>query len=342
METHVDVIIFFGGTSGERRVSVASAQNLASLLPDAHAWFVTPDGVVQKTSRTKLLGFERPFESDFSEDGERIGDIAEALTKTAGATLLLALHGGQGEDGTLQALLEQRRIPFTGSGSEASRRAFDKVVAKNIVRTKNVKTADSVVLAQHSREAAAAALGDLLKKHGRVVVKPVADGSSVGLHHVRSEADADEVADIIASQPATAYLAEAFLKGREMTCGVIEMDGALRALPPSEVIIEEGRAFDFEGKYLGKGTREITPADAPREMIEAVQALAVSAHTALGCRGYTRTDVIVTERGAYFLETNTLPGMTRASFFPQQLQAARIPLETFVKSQLALARNRYL
>jgi D-alanine-D-alanine ligase len=208
------------------------------------------------------------------------------------------------------------------------------------VRLKGVKTADSVVLPQRAPDAAKSTLELLLKKHGRVVVKPVADGSSVGLYHVGDEADIAQVAKAVSDDAERAYLAEAFLQGREMTCGVIEQDAKARALPPSEVLMDEGRAFDFEGKYLGKGTREVTPAEAPKDVLEAVQTLAVTAHEALGCRGYTRTDVIVTGKGAYFLETNTLPGMTKASFIPQQLAAAGIDVKEFLHEQLRIARAR--
>jgi D-alanine-D-alanine ligase len=105
--------------------------------------------------------------------------------------------------------------------------------------------------------------------------------------------------------------------------------------------MDEGRAFDFEGKYLGKGTREVTPADAPVAMLASVQQTVLTAHEALGCRGYTRTDVIVTDKGVHFLETNTLPGMTKASFIPQQLAAAGIDVSEFLVEQLWIARNRY-
>ncbi len=333
----MNVIILFGGQSGERRVAVASAKNFASIVSDAALWFIAPDGVVWPVTRPELFDFDRPFERDFVPRGTPLGALEAALDEAAGAVMLLSLHGGSGEDGSLQRMLEARGLAFTGSGSEASAKAFDKVAAKNIVRTKGVKVADSVVVPQRSPEAARAALGDLFAKHGRIVVKPVADGSSVGLHHVKTQEDIPRVLAAITAQAEIAFLAEGFLKGREMTCGVVEMAGEVRSLPPSEVLIDEGRAFDFEGKYLGKGTREITPADAPPEVLRAVQEVALTAHQSLGCRGYSRTDVIITERGAHFLEINTLPGMTQASFLPQQLAAAGIDVKDFVFEQLRIA-----
>ena len=104
--------------------------------------------------------------------------------------------------------------------------------------------------------------------------------------------------------------------------------------------LEEGRAFDYEGKYLGKGTREITPAEVPAAVSRAAQDLAVAAHQALGCEGYSRTDAIVSAKGPVFLELNTLPGLTRASFLPQQLAAEGTSMLSFLEGQLAIARRR--
>jgi D-alanine-D-alanine ligase len=174
---------------------------------------------------------------------------------------------------------------------------------------------------------------------GRVVAKPIADGSSVGLHHVRAEGEIPTVARAIAASKLR-YIAEAFIDGRELTVGVIDDGRSVRALPVSEVRIAPGRAFDFEGKYLGHGTVEITPAEVSEAVSRAAQALAVDVHTALGCEGYSRTDVITTERGPVFLETNTLPGLTRASFLPQQLAAEKITVRGFLENQIALARRR--
>jgi D-alanine-D-alanine ligase len=133
---------------------------------------------------------------------------------------------------------------------------------------------------------------------------------------------------------------ESFITGRELTIGVLQNDRQLRALPPSEAKVETGHSFDYEGKYLGRGTIEVTPADLTDHERGISQEMAVEAHRALRCYGYTRTDMILTAQGPVYLETNTLPGLTRASFIPQQLAAAQLSMTSFVEEQLNAARNR--
>jgi D-alanine-D-alanine ligase len=339
------MFILFGGISGERRVSVASAQNVAGIFSAARTWFWAPDGRVIPCERAALLGHERAFEVDFEPSHEgAFATVEIALDhlreRARDAVVFLALHGGTGEDGTIQRLCEARDLAYTGSDSVASARAFDKVLAKSIVRAAGGRVADSIVLPPDDVIAARAAIEEVVSKHGRAVVKPVADGSSVGLFHVESIARAREVAEEVASR-SVAYLCEAFVSGPELTVGVAQGDdGVARVLCASEVRLAPGRVFDFAGKYLGKGTIELTPAEQPEAVVRAAEALALLAHNALGCEGYTRTDVIVSERGAVFLETNTLPGLTKASFIPQQVAARAMKLEDFLRTQIQLAIAR--
>ena len=332
-----DTVILFGGSSNERRVSVASGQNVASVLTGAAAWFLAPEGAVHEVAPDELQAFQRPFESDFQPRqppfAANIGDAFDPAR-----VFFFALHGGEGEDGTLQKICEDRRIAFTGPGAAASAKAYDKEVAKQIASEAGVLIAESIHLPRRP-ELARKVLRELLETHGRVVAKPVAGGSSVGLHHLVAEAQIESAASAIEAT-GEAYLAEAFVSGAELTIGVVDSARGTRALPPSEVRMDAGRAFDFEGKYLGKGTREITPAEVSPEVTRAAQELALAAHRALGCEGYSRTDLIVGPRGPVFLELNTLPGLTRMSFIPQQLAAEGTPLRDFLDDQLALARKR--
>jgi D-alanine-D-alanine ligase len=338
--------ILFGGTSGERRVSVASAQNVAGLFPRARCLYWAPEGRVFELAREALGRHEAPFERDL--EGDPVGQVfasieagLDALAReTPDATVFLALHGGAGEDGTVQRACERRGLAYTGSDSVASARAFDKSLAKALVRAAGGLVAESVTLPPDDAIATRVAIEDLVSRHGRAVVKPVADGSSVGLFHVRTLEEAATVADEVSSRR-VAYLAEAFVAGPELTVGVAQgADGVARVLCASEVRLDPGRVFDFDGKYLGKGTIELTPAEQPAPVLRAAEALALLAHEALGCEGYTRTDVIVGAEGPVFLETNTLPGLTRASFIPQQVAATGGELGAFLRTQIELAIAR--
>jgi D-alanine-D-alanine ligase len=333
------VIILFGGTSNERRVSVASAQHIAAVLDEAEAWFLAPSGAVHPVTRDELAGFERAFERDLKPAAAAsFPSVVAAFESQPSQVYVLALHGGEGEDGTIQRMLEARRIAFTGPGAEASARGFDKEVAKQVVSGAGVRIARSVHLSKDPK-VMRREMAEMLAIYRRIVVKPVAGGSSVGLYHVESPQDADRAAKGI-EESGEAYLAEEFVSGTELTVGVVDGPSGSRALPPSEVRLEQGRAFDYEGKYLGKGTKEITPAEVAPAVARAAQDLALAAHRALGCEGYSRTDVISSPNGPVFLELNTLPGLTRASFLPQQLAAEGTSMLSFLEGQVAIARNR--
>ncbi len=338
-----DLVILFGGSCSERRVSVASAQHLSEVLAGAQLWFWTPQGSVQVVSAQALRAHERPFEHDFRPDVAPAHPSLPAALDAAGAPQLfvLALHGGEGEDGTVQNWLEARKLCFTGSGSQASRVAFDKAEAKRLVKKAGGRVAESALVSGEHAAGATRAISALVAKHGRAVVKPVADGSSAGLQFVSDEAGVKRALATLEAAPKVKYLIEPFIEGVELTVGVYDAAAGTRALPASEVRIERGRAFDFEGKYLGKGTKEITPAEVSKDVHAAAGALALLAHQTLGCLGYSRTDMIVDGQGPVFLEINNLPGVTRASFIPQQLAAAGISMREFMGRQIELGRKRY-
>jgi D-alanine-D-alanine ligase len=337
-----DVVILFGGASSERLVSVASAQNVSAQLPEAACWFSSKEGPLFIVPRDVLAAHQRAFELEFSPPGvPAFPSLAAALAapQAEGKTFFLALHGGDGENGVTQRLLEARGLAFTGSGSEASARAFDKAVTKQHASAQGAPIAEARQLAPMDAAAAKQVLTELLAKHPRWVLKPQADGSSHGLVHLRGPGQLDEAAATLARLHIP-YLAEVFIEGRELTVGVVDDEAGPVALPVSEVRLIPGGAFDYAGKYLGKGTEEITPAQLTPSEWEAAQRLAVLTHRALGCRGYSRTDMILTAQGPVLLEINTLPGMTRASFIPQQLAAAGRSLKAFLERQLSLARAR--
>ena len=298
------------------------------------------DGGVCVCPRAALLAHGRPFEIDLvPETPPDWSSLDAALARCeSGTVFFLALHGGEVEDGRIQALLEARGLAFTGSDSRASAAAFDKQRAKEIVAGYGIRT-PSATRVEATDPALERTLHDLFEQRGPLIAKPVAEGSSVGLHRLESVSDVARIASEIAASH-VAYLIEDRLRGRELTVGVLDEDGQCVALPPSEVCLEGAEIFDYAGKYLARGTREITPAEVPAAVTLEAQRIAVLAHRALGCQGYSRTDLIVGTAGISYLETNTLPGLSLASFIPQQLAASDRTLQEFVAGQIRLASAR--
>ncbi|WGS83972.1 ATP-grasp domain-containing protein [Methylomonas sp. UP202] len=333
-------ILLFGGVSSECRVSVASAQNIFQSVPDFDLWFISRRGAVHAISPEALVRHQNPFERDFLPMmAPSWSCVDEALDSApSGAVFFLSLHGGDGENGTLQRAFEKKKIAFTGSGAIASELAFDKARAKAVVAEKGVTVAAACII-EGSEDNILSRLTALWRTRGRLVVKPLADGSSVGLHHLRNESDLEPIANAVALS-GVPYLAEDFLAGTELTVGVINDGRRTISLPPSEIRLEEGAAFDYAGKYLGKRALEITPAEVPAEVYAEAQQIALLAHKSIGCEGYSRTDLVAGATGVAFIEINTLPGLTATSFIPQQLTASGLDIGTFVKVQINLAIER--
>ena len=339
-------ILLFGGQSSERLVSVASAQYVADCLPESQGWFWRPDGRLTVVDREVLLAHENPFQRTFEpHNGHTFPSLEAALDaekqQNTPRPVFIALHGGTGENGTVQAMFEARGLPFTASGAEASQQAFSKQAAKDLMRHAGIRVAPALTVPAGDTKTGRQVLDEMLARYNCVVLKPNADGSSHGLFIVENQLQKENALRWVETHSDKSCLVEAFVRGREMTTGVVDMPSGLRSLPSSEVIMADGRVFDYEGKYLGEGSTEITPADIPSDLAEKLGRLACQAHEILGCWGYSRTDFLVDENGPVFIETNTLPGLTSASFIPQQLEAAAIPMVDFFQHQLALAFQRY-
>lgn len=332
-----DCIILFGGSSEERLVSVASAQNLSRTIPEAALWFMNQEGGIHKVSASELAEHADPFMTPFKPKfPAEYADFKTTVTAINGKTVIMCLHGTEGEDGTLQLILETSNIKFTGSGSEASSLAFDKKATKALAKNNNIPVVTDLTLKDFSA-AEASALKSFFDLHKKIVMKPLANGSSVGLYIVETPEQLKKTFDEIKTKEIGPYLVEPFIIGREITVGVWEqVKGKNIALPCSEIEVIHGRQFDYEGKYLGSGVKELTPAPLTKEQSDECQKIALTLHQLVGCKGYSRTDMILTKDGAFLLEINTLPGLSKASFIPQQLTAINVGLRTFFESQLAL------
>ena len=323
------ITILFGGTNTERLVSVASAQALHEALPEADLWFWDVSDTVHEVQSQALRSHARPFEDPFKPGTRGIG-LEQALdqAKAEQRLLVLALHGGRAENGELQVMCEMLGIPFTGSGSASSHLAFDKIAAKRFAAIAGVKA--PIGLRLEDIDAA-------LVEYDKLIAKPVRDGSSYGLIFVNSTQDLAAVRNAAKIEE---YVIEPFVSGVEATCGVLEQsDGSVIALPPIEIVPAEG-GFDYTAKYLLKSTQEICPGRFVPEIAAQIMDQAVKAHQAMSCSGYSRSDFIVSQQGPIFLETNTLPGLTKASLYPKALKAQGIEFVDFLQGQIALAAKR--
>src|ERR1700678_2747124 len=324
------ITILFGGTNKERLVSVASAQALHSALPEADLWFWDVGDSVHETRSEELLGHSRPFEDPFKPAAAGIDGIEAALdnAKIEDRLLVLGMHGGMAENGELQAMCEMRGIAFTGSGSASSHLAFDKVAAKRFAAIAGVHGAPAVELQDADR---------VLAEQARLIAKRLRDGSSYGLIFVNAKQD---LVAVRAAAETEEYLIEPFISGVEATCGVLEQsDGSVFPLPPIEIVPGEG-VFDYTAKYLLKSTQEICPGRFSPDISAKIMDQALRAHRALSCGGYSRTDFIVSAKGPIYLETNTLPGLTKASLYPKALKAQGIEFPDFLRDQIRLAKKR--
>jgi D-alanine-D-alanine ligase len=315
------ITVLTGGTSAERDVAIASAvQVIAALRSRGHEVAVvdTARGYIPEADEVSLLsggvGTTPPTIDQLQslERGLLLSGLGNLAVVRDAEVLFLALHGGRGEDGTLQTLLEMVGVPYTGSGRLGSAMAMDKDVSKRLFRMAGVPTADWV-MAPVDRKRVERDFG------WPVVVKPSKQGSTVGLTVVK-QPDDYEAAVTLARRYDDEVMIERFVPGRELTVGVLQG----RALATGE-IIPRHEIFDYECKYTPGMSQEIFPADLPSALAGECGRLALLAHEALKLGGYSRVDFRLTPAGELFcLEVNTLPGMTATSLLPQAARAAGI------------------
>ena len=260
-----------------------------------------------------VIPFEIPASGDFSVAKLPPADV-----------VFIALHGQFGEDGQLQTLLDQHNIRYTGSNAAASRLAFDKFSANQQVAQAGLNVPPQQLIKP----------GEQVKIPLPLVIKPNQNGSSIGVPIVRQP-------DLLESALTTAFLvdqtilAQQFIPGREFTCGVLG-DTPL----PSVEIITKNEFFDYTAKYDASKTTEVCPAKIPTDLENHLRHAALTAHRALGCTGLTRSDFIFGEDNTlYYLETNTIPGMTNTSLCPKEAAAAGLTVTEMLTKQIELALN---
>ncbi|MFN3164759.1 MAG: D-alanine--D-alanine ligase [Pseudohongiellaceae bacterium] len=246
-------------------------------------------------------------------------DVIARLQEAAPDLVVNMLHGKGGEDGVMQGLLEIMQFPYTGSGVLASALAMDKVKSKLVWAQLGLKTADFDVLSDNSDWQA------IIDRLGRVVVKPISGGSSLGIAIVET---AEELRSqyLAAQQYDTCVMAEQYIAGREFSTGVLGAE-----LLPTIQLETARQFFDYEAKYIDEGTRIVCPPEISNPELEKLEWLIKSAYQALDCSGLARVDVMQDRQGEfYLLELNTIPGMTEHSFVPMAAKQIGIDFDELV------------
>lgn len=287
------VVLLAGGASGERDISLASGAGAREALEEAGFPVTVLDPAI-KADLVKLV------EGDF--------DVA-----------FICLHGKYGEDGTVQGLLELLHIPYIGSDVWSSATAIDKARTKVFYRYFGINTPQSIVL----KRGQPFDIQHVIATVGLpCVVKPASEGSALGVHIVEDAADVQPATEEVFTRDEE-LLVETYVKGKELTVSVVGNEKPI-ALPIIE-IVPKNEFYDFESKYAPGGSQHICPARLDDAQTAKVQQIAIAAHRALGCRGVSRTDIIMDEEGiCWVLETNTLPGMTSTSLLPDSARAGGI------------------
>jgi D-alanine-D-alanine ligase len=267
-------------------------------------------------------------------------DLVARLSEVSPDAVFVALHGRDGEDGTIQELLEVLALPYTGSGIAACIRCWDKVLTKHLLRAVGIPTPDFHAFSETAfRELGAAQALPAIESQldFPLVVKPAAQGSALGIKFARTATDVP-AAIVSAFSYDRKVLLERYVPGRDLAVSIVEEDGEPRALPVVEAVPEGRDFYDFEARYEIGRTRFVCPAELPDGVAERTQELAVEAYRALGCAGFARVDLMLREDGELFvLEANSVPGLTETSLLPQAADAAGISFDALVERILALA-----
>ena len=302
--------LIYGGKSSEREVSLKSGHQVYTALDQAKYDIRRYDPL---TDLEKLVREAKELE-----------------------VALIIMHGRGGEDGTMQGLLDLLEIPYQGSGVLASAVAMNKELSKALYQMSGLRVPRTLAF----NRAQALVPEKIQGKLGLpVVIKPATEGSSIGVTMART---LEELARGLAAafKYDSRVLVEEFVKGTEVTGGVLG-NAKTQALPLVEIIPAGNYLFfDYEAKYQPGATQEICPARLAPKLTARAQQCALTAHQALGCRGYSRTDMIVRDGEIYVLETNTIPGMTATSLFPQAARAAGLEFPALLDTLIQLALEK--
>lgn len=320
MQTIVGVLR--GGPSREHEVSLLTGAAILANLPEDR--FTVRDIYIDKLGQWHDRGR--------ATSPERVLRQVDVV--------LNGLHGAYGEDGEVQKLFERFGVPYAGSDSFGSYLAMHKLMAKTHAKEKGLLSPEFRHI--EKVEEGEDIVHEITRSfHQPVVVKPVGWGSSIGVSIVGGYAAILSAVQKLFNEGAQSVLVEEYIRGQEAAVGVVEglRGEELYALPSIEIIPPEGDFFSYEAKYSG-ASREVCPGNFSRATTEELQRLARVIHRTLGLRHYSRSDFIVSPTGIYYLETNTLPGLTKESLLPKALAAVGVSLSEFLSHIAGLALGR--
>ena len=333
MKEYNSIAVIYGSDSSEWEVSVRSGEFTASQVDgnrfDVYEIFARFGEWTVAAYRLK--GQDRVVLQEgvrLAVDKSDFSAIVEG-TKVKFDFAYIMQHGAPGENGLMQGYLEMIGVPHSGCNAFVSAITFDKFSCKSYLKDVDfVRCADDIFL--RKGEAFTGLAEKAVKKLGLpMFVKPTDGGSSFGVSKVKTQEDFDKAVEYAFSE-GNMLIAEAAITGRELTCAVYYNGVENVALPVIE-IITENEFFDYEAKYNGH-SREVCPAQIPDSLRDEIQEVSKKIYSHLGCAGLVRVDYISSEDGLYFLEVNTIPGMTSASLVPQMVRAAGMSMTDFLST----------
>jgi D-alanine-D-alanine ligase len=268
-------------------------------------------------------------------------DLVERLRADSPDAAFVALHGRDGEDGTVQELLEVLGIPYTGSGIASCIRSWDKVLAKHEMRAAGIPTPDFYAFGETAfKELGAAAVLPAIEERldFPIVVKPAAQGSALGIKFARTAADVP-TALVAAFSYDQKVLLERHVEGRDLAVSIVESDGEAEVLPVVEAVPSQEAFYDFEARYSIGETEFVVPAEIGDALTERAQALALEVWRLFGCAGFARVDLMLDSASEelFVLETNPIPGLTDTSLLPQAAEAAGVGFDEVIERILRSA-----
>ncbi len=311
-----NVAIVCGGNTGEYEISIASAQvvlkNLDSSKYKGYAILINGNHWYYEDQGEKYPVDKNDFSLDLGKDKIHFDAVFNAI------------HGTPGEDGKLQGYFDLLGIPYTSCNPATSSLTFNKYFCNRFVSSYGIKTAPGVSFSRGEDPD----WKSVVDKLGLpLFVKPVESGSSVGITKV---GDIGEMQ--AAAEKAFAFgdriIMESYIRGRELACGLINRGSELIVFPLTEIISKKD-FFDYEAKYTAGMADEITPADVPEEVEQDIKTLSSFLYREMDCKGFVRFDYILSEQGLYFLEVNTIPGISEASIMPKMAATFGMPIGEF-------------